>query len=112
MISFNEAPSNKEDWTIQFSATDEDTGNAIVWTGASIAFRLKDANGCTCIDASTDLGTITLPDPAIVEILIPKAKMNTLCAGSYPFGCVYELNSTTAQAFTGTASVYDGIASL
>lgn len=111
MISVNLETSNREDWTIQFSATDEDTGDDIVWTGASVAFKLTDENGCTCLEASTP-SSITFPDPTIVEIALTAAQMATLCSGTYPVGCVYELNGTTAQLFTGTASIYDGIASL
>ncbi len=110
MISANLEASNKEDWTIQFSATDEETGEDIVWTGADIAFKLHGHGAC--IEASTDDGTITLPDPTIVEIAITEDQMNTLCAASYDIGCVYELNSIKAQAFVGTASIYDGVASL
>lgn len=109
MISVNLEASNREDWTIQFSATDEDTGDDIIFTGASLDFKLKDANGCTVLEASS---AITLPDPTIVQIVFTAAQMATLCAGSYPFGCVYSLNSTTAQLFVGTAAIYDGIASL
>lgn len=112
MISVNLEASNKEDWTIQFSAIDEDTGDDIVFTGADIAFKLQDSNGCTRLEASTGAGSITIVDPTVVEIALTVTQMKTLCAGSYPFGCVYELNATTAQLFTGSASIYDGIASL
>lgn len=112
MISANLEASNKEDWIIQFSATDAETGDDIIWTGASIDFRLKDASGCTLIDASTTAGTITIVDPTVVEITIDEDTMGSLCAGPYQIGCIYELNSITAQAFVGTASIYDGVASL
>lgn len=110
MISVNLEASNKEDWTIQFSATDPDTGNEYVWTGADIAFRLRGHGAC--IDASTAASTINLVDPTVVEITITEDQMNTLCAGTYNIGCVYELNGIKAQAFVGTASIYDGVASL
>lgn len=112
MISAQLEASNKEDWTIQFSATDAETGSGIIWTGASIAFKLKDARGCIVIEASTAAGTITIVDPTVVEITIDEDTMGTLCAGPYQIGCIYELNSIRAQAFVGTASIYDGIASL
>lgn len=112
MIAVNLTTSNKEDWQIQFSATDEDTGDDIVFTGAVVNFKLKDAGGCTRLEASTSAGTITLVDPLVVEINFTDEQMKTLCAGSYPIGCVYELNSVTAQLFSGTASIYDGVASI
>lgn len=112
MIQATLEVSNSEDWTLQFEATDAETGDDIVWTGADIAFELRDASGCTRITATTDGGEITLPDPTIVEIAITEDQLSALCAGTYTIGCVYELNSTKAQAFVGTVSIYDGVASL
>lgn len=112
MISANLEVSNKEDWQIQFSATDEETGDDIVFTGAVIAFKLKDSNGCTRLEGSTSGGEITLVDPLVVEINFTDEQMKDLCAGTYPFGCVYELNGVTAQLFVGTASIYEGYASI
>jgi hypothetical protein len=112
MISVNLQTSNKEDWLIQFSAIDEDTGDDIVFTGATIDFKLRDENGCTRLEASTGAGSITLAIPTVVEIAFTDEQMKTLCAGSYPFGCVYELNSVTAQLFSGSVSIYDGVASI
>lgn len=112
MISVNLEASNKENWIIQFSAKTEDTGDDIVWTGANIDFRLTDPSGCTLIEASTSAGTITIVDPLVVEISISEISMNNLCAGTYPIGCVYDLNGIKVQAFVGTASIYEGVASL
>lgn len=112
MISANLEASNKEDWLIQFSAVDPDTGNDIVFTGAEIAFKLKDGGGCDRLEASTSDATITIVDPTVVEISFTDEQMKTLCVGTYPIGCVYALNGTTAQLFSGTASIYDGIASI
>lgn len=112
MIAAHLEVSNKEDWSIQFSAIDEDTGDDIDFTGASIAFELRDANNCTRLTASTTAGTITLPATNIVQISFTDEQMGALCAGTYPIGCVYELNSITVQLFTGFASIYEGIASI
>lgn len=108
-ISFHEAPSNREDWTIQFYASDEETGEAIDFSGATINFVLRDSGGCQRLAASTDDGTITTPSAGYVDIALTEAQMATLCAGSYPFGCNYEINGVTAQLFVGTASIYDGV---
>ena len=112
MISFSLTASNKEDWMIQFSATDEDTGNPIDFTGATISFALREQDNWTRITASTTDGTITQPVAGTVEIAIPESAMQQLCPGSYQFGCIYELNSVTAQLFTGVVAIYDGIACL
>ncbi len=112
MITANLEASNKEDWIIQFSAKTDDTDEDIVWTGADINFKMKDDSGATLAEASTADGTITIVDPLVVEITIAESSMNNICAGQYPIGCVYELNSIKAQAFVGTASIYEGVASL
>ena len=45
--------------------------SAAEMTGADIAFRLR-GHG-SCIDASTDAGTITIVDPLVVEIAITES---------------------------------------
>ena len=111
-ILVNLEASNKEDWIIQFSAKTDDTNEDIVWTGAVINFKMKDNEGSTLLEASTASGTITIVDPLVVQISIAESLMNAVDAGSYPIGCVYQLNSITAQAFVGTASIYEGVALL
>lgn len=110
MISINLQASNREDWTIQFYASDEDTGNALDFsTATAITFALNNPDGCQLLSASKSGGTITTPQAGYVEIALTEAQMATLCAGSYPIGCNYVLNGVTAQLFTGTASIYDGV---
>lgn len=104
--------SNQEDWIIQFTGVDDSTGNDIDFSTATISFKLRDRNDCVELTASTTAGTITTPTVGLVQITIPVASMKTLCAGQYLIGCVYELNSVTAQLFNGTADIYDGIATI
>lgn len=103
--------SNKEDWTIQFSATDEETGEDIDFTGADIAFKVVDECGVSILDASTDDGTITITTTTI-DIVFTSDQMSALCAKTYQLGCVYELNGTRVQMFVGYANIYEGWASL
>lgn len=104
--------SNKADWIIQISATDADTGDDIDFTGADIAFVVKDENNCQVLSASTDDGAITLPSSTVLQVQFTPTQMQALCAGSYKVGCVYELNGETDQLLVGTVSIYDGIAQL
>lgn len=103
--------SNKEDWTIQFSATDEETGEDIDFTGADIAFKVVDECGVSILDASTADGTITIAT-TVIEITFTSDQMSALCAKTYQLGCVYEINSVRSQMFVGYANIYEGWASL
>lgn len=112
MIQVNLEASNKADWTIQLTAIDEETGDEIDFTGASIAFSVKDDCGVEILSASTTDGKITLPTGVLIEVTFTETEMNSICRGRYALGCVYQLNSETIQLLTGYVDVYDGIASL
>ena len=103
--------SNKEDWTIQFSATDEETGEDIDFTGANIALKVVDEDGISVLDASTTDGTITITTTTL-EAAFTSEQMSGLEAKTYQVGCVYELNSVRNQLFVGYANIYEGWASL
>lgn len=103
--------SNTADWPFDVTATDADTGDAIDFTGASVSFVVKDENNCQRLSASIGSG-ITQPDANTLEFLFTAAQMETLCAGSYKFGCVYSLNGSIIQLMVGTVSVFDGVGKL
>jgi hypothetical protein len=109
IINFDQ--SNKADWTLDVSATDADTGVAIDFTGALVTFTVNDENRCQRLTASIGTG-ITQPTGFVLEVLFTAAQMETLCAGSYPFGMVYKLNGSINQILSGTLSVYDGVAQI
>jgi len=73
---------------------------------------VKDADGCTILQASIDDGKITQPDANTLEISIPESEMALVCPGSYRVGCVYELNDEINQIFVGSVSIFDGVATL
>jgi hypothetical protein len=107
--------SNEADWIIDISATDGTEGptfgDDIDFTGAAVSFVVKDENGCQKLSATIGNG-ITQPSSLVLEVAFTPAQMACLCPGSYNVGCVAKINGVTFQVFTGTLSVYDGIASL
>jgi hypothetical protein len=111
MIEATLEASNQADWFIQITAVDDDTGDVIDFTAASIAFIVKDTNGCTRLTATTNLANITI-NSTLIEIHFTPTDMQALCASSYTLGCVYNINSETTQLLKGTVAVYDGIGSL
>lgn len=103
--------SNKADWIIDISATDAETGDDIDFTGADVAFVVKDENNCQRLSATIGSG-ITQPSTTVLEVAFTATQMEALCAGSYKIGCVYQLNGIITQLMTGTVSIYDGVAQL
>lgn len=102
--------SNKADWAFDVTATDAETGEAIDFTGASIAFMVKDKRGCEVLSATVGDGiTITT---TTITVRFDDGDMNDVCAGSYNIGMIYELNDETNQILTGTVTIYDGVATL
>jgi hypothetical protein len=106
--SFNAA--NKADWAFDVTATDAETDEDIDFTGATIAFMVKDKTGCEQLSATVGDGiTITT---TTISIRFDADDMSDICPGSYNIGMIYELNDETNQILTGTVTIYDGIASI
>jgi len=102
--------SNQADFTFDIVATNADTGDAVDFsTATAITFELNDFDGCQRFVMSLT-GGITLPATGTIEVLVPKATMQNLCAGSYRHGMTYTMNGETDQIIVGTVSVYDGVA--
>lgn len=102
--------SNKADWRFTISATDADTGEDIDFSTLTAAsFVVKDENNCQKLEATLASG-ITTPVDTTLEIIFLAPDMETLCAGSYKVGCVYNNNGEVVQLLTGTVSIYDGVA--
>lgn len=108
--------SNTADWTFDITATDADQtsptfGEAIDFTGASVKFEVRDENNCERLTATIGSG-ITQPVGTTLEVLFTAAQMECLCPGTYNVGCVYSLNGEINPLFTGTVSIYSGVAKL
>lgn len=102
--------SNRADWAFDITATDIDTGVAIVFTGATVSLMVRDENKCLRLTGSIGSG-ITLSDANTLSVLFTASQMAALCAGSYKVGAIYVLNGATNQIFTGDVSIYDGVVS-
>lgn len=65
-FSTNYDTSNKVDFTVDISATDAETGDAIDFTGAEVAIAVSDegADGCTRFSAKNDCGVVSCIDVA------------------------------------------------
>jgi hypothetical protein len=104
--------SNKADWAFDVTATDAETGEAIDFTGAEVAFMVKDQSRCTVLSATTDADDGITISTTTISVRFDDSDMNGICAGSYNVGMIYRLNDETAQIFTGTVTIFDGVATL
>jgi len=104
--------SNKADWAFDIIATDADTGAAIDFTGAAVTLTIKDENDCQRLTASIGSGIALIIAGLGLEVTFTASQMKTLIPGSYKVGAVYSLAGSINQLFSGTVSIYDGIAEI
>jgi len=109
IVNFDQ--SNKADWAFDITATDADTGVAIDFTGSLITLTVKDEGDCQVLSATVGSG-ITLIFGTTIEVVFTASQMETLIPGAYKVGAVYSLNGEINQLFSGTVSVYDGVAQI
>ncbi|MBA2690075.1 MAG: hypothetical protein H0U63_04665 [Burkholderiales bacterium] len=102
--------SNAADWAFDVTATDAETNLPIDFTGATVAFAVKDTNGAEVLSATVGDG-ITISTTTI-SVLFDDGDMNDISPGAYKVGMIYRLNAETNQILTGTVTIYDGIAEL
>ena len=100
---------NREDWQFPvMDLVDDDTGDAIDLTAATISFGIYDSDGCLITSGETGDTTISLTSDTTFQILIPRTSVTNLCAGTYRMGITVENASQTTSLFTGTVSVTEG----
>jgi hypothetical protein len=113
--------SNRQDWKFIRQIIDDDTGDPVDLTGATITFELREKSddqqynapawpGVT-LSATTANGKITLVDTGTFQVWFPLADMQTLSPGYYDVGCTVLMNGVTEQLLAGTLPVVDGIVS-
>lgn len=114
MYSATFEASNRADWIFQVSAEDRDTGEEIDFTGAEICVQVRDkpAEGSGQKLSATVGDGITLLSGAVFEVYFTATQMAAICSGEYDIGGVYRLNDETHQIFSGTVTIYNGVASL
>jgi len=102
------ATSNREDFEAIFQLVDEDTGDLIDLSAATIEFDISE-HGCRpLITATTANGKITLIETTTFRVAIPRAEMANLCAGQYDVGATVENSGETRSFLVGALPVLDG----
>lgn len=100
--------SNREDYEYIAQIVDDDTGQPIDLSGATIVAQVSDQEGCQRILLGTATGEITLIEPMTFRILIPRSSMTCLSAGQYRVGLTVENAGQTTSFIIGTLPVLDG----
>jgi len=117
------AITTKSDWNDAIQLTDSETGDPIDLSGCSIvisvARKRRHSPGYRhdwwwgsrpLLTASTDLGTVTIPDLGIFAFTFPlSTRGGVLTPGVYEVGATIAQSGETIQLLLGTIAVLDGI---
>lgn len=103
--------SNRAGFSMFVELLDDDTGNAVDLTGASIVFEVSD-EGSAVLSATTDNSKVTVVDTGIFKVEFTSDEMRALYAKTYLVGCtVSNPDSEPQQIIIGSLPVLDGIVS-
>ena len=102
------ATSNREDFEAIYQLVDEDTGDPIDLTAATIEFDISEPGCRPLITATTDNGKITLVEDTTFRVAIPRSEMANLCAGQHDVGATIEHAGETRSSIIGALPVLDG----
>lgn len=103
MLNLTDNQVAQTDWFWDFIFTDEDTGEAIDFTGAAISIKVRDFDGCLKVACSVGDG-ITILNTGTIELHITADQTN-FCAGTYLINGTFTLNGVTLPLFSGTIAV-------
>lgn len=101
-----------EDFVLDLSATDADTGAVIdLSTATAISFVIGESRYDQQVTATLANGKITLPTTTTLEVKLTTADLSALDTQTYKMGMVFEFaTGDISQVLVGTLSLYDGIA--
>ena len=100
--------SNREDFERLFQIVDDDTGDLVDLTSASLVFDISEPGCSPRIIATTDNGKITLVEDSVFRVFIARSEMTGLCAGQYDVGATVENAGETKSFIIGSLPVLDG----
>ncbi|MBR0741155.1 hypothetical protein JQ581_29910 [Bradyrhizobium liaoningense] len=101
--------SNRADWTEAVVLTDAESGEVIDIADCRVTLTVADDGGCVRLRASTDDGSITLPDVGTFQWDFDATQMSGLCPGAYRVGVRISRDDRTVQLVIGNINVMEGI---
>jgi|GEM_PF-3300275 len=100
----------QEDWKLIVEIDDEDTGEALDLTGATIVFEVRDPKSRGIVlSATSSNGKISIIDTGVFQVLFARSEMQGVAAQNYDVGCILTINGETKQYIIGTVPVLDGV---
>ena len=104
--------STRAGWTQLFEIVDQDTGEPVDLTGASIVVEVRHPHrGAVVLSATSANGKVSLVDVGTIQLSIAPAETQCLAPGSYDVGATIALNGETRQLIIGSLPIVDGIVS-
>ena len=113
--------SNRQDWQFIRQVVDDNTGDPVDLSAASVTFEVRaraddqhaNAQGSpnATLSATTANGKILIVDNGTFRVWFPLADMQALAPGYYDAGCTITVNGITEQLLSATLPVVDGIVS-
>ncbi|QOZ68892.1 hypothetical protein [Bradyrhizobium arachidis] len=101
--------SNRANWSEAITLVDNDSGDSIDIGGCRITLTVWNENRSPVLRASTDDGTITLPDVGTFQWDFDTTQMSGLCPGAYAVGVRISQNDRVVQLLIGNVNVMEGI---
>ncbi|MBR0882483.1 hypothetical protein ABIF65_004125 [Bradyrhizobium japonicum] len=101
--------SNRGDWSEAIMLADAESGDIIDITGCRVTLSVADEQGGVRLKASTDDGSITLPDVGTFQWDFDENQMSGLCPGAYNVGVRISRDDRTVQLVIGSVNVMEGI---
>lgn len=105
--------SNKAGWAYIVEVVDDDTGEAIDLTAATVVFELRNPlTGSSALQATINNGRAAIIDMGFFQVTFTALDMKTLCAETYELGCtISNADSEPQQLILGYVPVLDGVVS-
>ena len=102
--------SNQEDWKLIVEVDDEDSGEPLDLTDASVVFEARDPRSRGIVlSATSSNGKISIVDTGVFQVMFVRPEMQALTAQIYEVGCILTINGETRQYIIGTVPVLDGV---
>lgn len=96
------------DWAQSIDLFDDDTGEPLDTTDMAFALGVS-RDGLVLLSASTEDGSIEVPETGVIQWRFTVAQLGSLCPGTtYNVGCTVETTDGVTQVFTGTLAFIDG----
>lgn len=98
---------NRSSWSEIFELYDDETGDPVDLTGATIVLQFRDQDCC----APRFTATINIIDIGKFQASGTLQQMKCFCAQTYEVGCTIARDDETAEYIVGAIAILDGIVS-